>query len=312
MICTVLGAGVAGLCAATVLAERGAEVRVIDPGLAQPASMLAGGMIAPFCEGESAPDLVVQVGQTAADWWQDRIGPITRRGTLVIAPSRDQVELDRFARATSGHVWSTPADLEPALEGRFARGLFFGAEAHMDPRAALRLLRTRAEGLGVTFVTDGDEVGQVIDCRGWAARDHLRDLRAVRGEMLLVDAPDVTLSRTLRLLHPRFPCYIVPRDEGRYMIGATMVESADSGPVTARAVMELLSAAYTVHPAFAEARVIEVSAGLRPAFADNIPVLRQLDGRFYLNGMYRHGFLMAPHLAEQLADTLMGGLQNAG
>jgi glycine oxidase len=129
--------------------------------------------------------------------------------------------------------------------------------------------------------------------------------------MLEVLAPNITLSRPLRLLHPRFPCYIVPRKAGRYMIGATMVESARSGPITARAVMELLSAAYTIHPGFAEAEVIATGVGLRPAFADNTPALRREGGRLHLNGLYRHGFLMAPVLAESLAETLNEELSHA-
>ncbi|MEQ4576737.1 MAG: FAD-dependent oxidoreductase, partial [Gammaproteobacteria bacterium] len=113
-----------------------------------------------------------------------------------------------------------------------------------------------------------------------------------------------SLSRPLRLLHPRFPCYIVPRGDGRYMIGATMLESDDDGPITARAAMELLSAAWTVHPGFAEARIVETGAGLRPAFADNLPGIRRDGARLHVNGMYRHGFLMAPALAGEVVELL--------
>ena len=308
---SVLGAGVAGLCAATALAEAGIAVEVIVPDDApQPASMLAGGMLAPFCEGESAPDIVVARGQGAADWWADRVDGVERRGTLVLAAPRDQGELDRFARATKGHDWAVPADLEPQLQGRFARGLIFSEEAHMDPRAALaQLRRTRVEN-GVRFHA-ASPTGRIVDCRGLSARDRLPDLRAVRGEMIELLAPDVSLTRTVRLLHPRFPCYIVPRGQGRYMIGATMVESARPGGVTARAVMELLSAAYTVHPGFAEAELIATGAGLRPAFADNIPVLRRDGDRIHVNGMYRHGFLMAPALAGDLVELLKGEMSDA-
>jgi glycine oxidase len=152
----------------------------------------------------------------------------------------------------------------------------------------------------------------------------VRDLRAVRGEMMLVESADITLSRPIRLLHPRFPCYIVPRGEGRFMIGATMIESARSGPITARALMELLSAAYALHPAFAEAVLLETGTGLRPAFADNLPALRFEGpdaeatqtgtdmGRIHLNGLYRHGFLMAPILAERLASQLAAGVLSYG
>lgn len=306
---SVLGAGVTGLCVATTLAERGLPVELVtDDDI--PASHWAGGMLAPGCEGETAPGAVVVAGKGAVDWWSARV-PVTHRGTLVVAPARDMAELDRFAARTSGHAPVDPGMLEPELAGRFARGLFFAAEAHLDPRAAMVALRDGLARRGVA-IRKGDPRGQVIDCRGLAARDHLPDLRAVRGEMLLVQAPDVTLSRVLRLLHPRFPCYVVPRGAGIYMIGATQIESDDPGPITARALLELLSAAYALHPGFAEARLIETGSGLRPAFPDNIPTIRETSGRIHVNGMYRHGFLMAPSLAEALANRLMQKVRHAG
>jgi glycine oxidase len=307
---SVLGAGVAGLCAATALRARGLAVEVIAPEGVPAASLLAGGMLAPFCEGDGAPAAVVAQGQAALAWWQARARSFCGRGTLVIAPARDHAEMARFARATSGHIRVDPADYEPDLAGRFASGLFFAGEAHLDPVAALADLRAGLVAAGVRL-HEGAPSGRIVDCRGFAARDRLPDLRAVRGEMLEVLAPNITLSRPLRLLHPRFPCYIVPRKAGRYMIGATMVESARSGPITARAVMELLSAAYTIHPGFAEAEVIATGVGLRPAFADNTPALRREGGRLHLNGLYRHGFLMAPVLAESLAETLNEELSHA-
>lgn len=300
---SVLGAGVAGLCVATALAERGLPVELLSDN-ATPASHWAGGMLAPGCEGESAPPEVVTAGAKAIEWWQARVPGVIRRGTLVVAPPRDGAELDRFARMTTGHAPADPAKLEPDLAGRFARGLFFDEEAHLDPRKATAALQNRLTGMGI-FIRQGQPRGKIIDCRGLAARDMLSDLRGVRGEMLYLHAPDVTLTRTVRLLHPRFPCYVVPRGNGRCMIGATMIETDDPGTVTARAVMELLSAAYTLHPGFAEARLIETGAGLRPAFPDNIPRLREAGGRIHVNGMYRHGFLMAPALAEKLADHLI-------
>jgi glycine oxidase len=122
--------------------------------------------------------------------------------------------------------------------------------------------------------------------------------------MLHVHAPGLSLGRPLRLLHPRFPCYIVPRGDGRYMLGATMLESDDDGPITARAAMELLSAAWTVHPGFADARIVEAGVGLRPAFVDNLPGIRRDGERLHVNGMYRHGFLMAPALADEVVGIL--------
>ncbi len=305
---SVLGQGVAGLCAATALSERGLAVEVIvPPDATDPASHLAGGMLAPFCEGEVAPPAVVARGQAAVDWWAAHVPGVVRLGTLVLAAPRDQTELDRFARATQGHVWCDPGALEPDLRGRFVRGLHYATEAHLNPVAALAHLRAGLLARGVIF-RSGPPLGRIVDCRGIAATDRLPDLRAVRGEMVTVLARDVVLARPIRLLHPRMACYIVPRGDQRYMIGATMVESGNSGGITARAMMELLSAAYTVHPGFAEAEVLATGAGLRPAFPDNLPALRDDCGHIHLNGLYRHGFLMAPALAEDLADNLADDL----
>ncbi len=150
-----------------------------------------------------------------------------------------------------------------------------------------------------------------IDCRGIAARDTLLGLRAVRGEMLLLHCPSVTLTRPIRLLHPRFPVYVVPREGGQFMVGATMLESDATGPVTLRSASELMSAAFALHPGFAEAAIVEMGSGLRPAFADNVPRLTQAGGRWHLNGLYRHGFLTAPALAKQLADEIALAPQEA-
>lgn len=305
---SVLGAGVAGLCVATTLIERGARVEVIDPD-PEPkgASWFAGGMLAPFCEGEAAPDSVVVAGQEAADWWGARVPGVVRNGTLVVAPARDRAELDRFGRMTRGHERVDPGMLEPDLAGRFATGLHFAEEAHLDPRAACAALRDRLSkaGADLRFGPGADPRGRIVDCRGLAARETLPGLRAVRGEMLIVETDEIALSRPVRLLHPRFPCYIVPRGPGRFMIGATMIESESDRPVTGRALMELLSAAYTLHPAFAESHIVEIGAGLRPAFPDNVPAVVTRGGRLFVNGLYRHGFLMAPHLARAAADTLV-------
>ena len=143
----------------------------------------------------------------------------------------------------------------------------------------------------------------VVDCRGLAARDVLPDLRGVRGEMVVVRCRDVALARPVRMLHPRIPLYIVPRGDGRFMIGATMIESEQRGPVSVRSAVELLNAAYALHPAFGEAEIVELGSDLRPAFADNLPQIWR-DGRVLrANGLFRHGFLLAPALALQVADA---------
>ena len=141
----------------------------------------------------------------------------------------------------------------------------------------------------------------MLDCRGFAARPELPELRGVRGEMIRVRTAEVQLKRTVRLLHPRIPLYVVPRADGEFMIGATMIESADKGPVTVRSAIEMLSAAYALHPAFGEAEILEMSADIRPAYPDNEPRIEEREGRIFVNGFYRHGFLLAPTFADKAA-----------
>lgn len=309
----VRGAGVAGLTVAFELATRGVTVTVTETrqALGGNASWFAGGMLAPWCERESAEQPVLDLGRDAADWWDAVLpGQVTRAGTLVVAAPRDAGELDRFASRTSGHRRideSELALLEPDLAGRFRRGLFFSDEAHLDPRQAMRALHDKLADMGVEFHF-GADVGQVsnfdrqIDCTGMAAVDDR--LRGVRGEMLILRTPDIRLSRPVRLLHPRFPLYLVPRTDHRFMAGSTMIESQSAEPVTVRSIMELLGAACGLHPAFGEAGIVETGVGVRPAFPDNLPRVETSGDTVAINGLYRHGFLLAPAMARQAADLV--------
>ena len=205
-------------------------------------------------------------------------------------------------------VWTkaTSPNSSRILPRRFRKGLFFVDEGHLDPRVALSALtgRLRAAGGDIRFGVDGEALsgGEVfIDCRGWAARKALPELRGVRGEMMRIRSREVTLTRAVRFLHPRIPLYIVPRANNEFMIGATMIESAERGAVSVRSAIELLSAAYALHPAFGEAEILEMSADVRPAYPDNEPRVDERGGRIFVNGFYRHGFLLAPAFAERAA-----------
>ena len=316
---TVLGAGVLGLAVATELADRGHLVTLADPALGpgrQGCSWWAGGMLAPWCEFENAEEPVLRHGRTAIDWWDRRTGGVARKGTLVVTLGRDRRELDRFGRRTRGFEEIGPdrlSELEPDLAGRFDRGLFFAEEAHLDPRSALAAMVAGLDRRGVTVAAEPpSDPGRIVDCRGLAARDFLPDLRGVRGEMLVLRCPEVRLHRPVRLLHPRVPIYLVPRGDGIFMLGATMIESDRRGVVTVRSVLELLSAAYALHPGFGEAEILETGADARPAFPDNLPRIGRAvhsDGtdRLYANGLYRHGYLLAPSVAVQLSDYISTG-----
>ncbi|MCR6502202.1 glycine oxidase ThiO [Shinella sp. CPCC 101442] len=313
----VKGAGVAGLTVAWQLYRHGFDVTIHERAekIGRGASGFAGGMLAPWCERESAEEPVLALGRMAADWWEAALpGHVQRRGTLVVAGGRDAGELDRFAGRTSGWEWLDEAGiaaLEPHLAGRFRKALFFRQEAHLDPRKALSALTAGLEEARMRFLFGMSAEGKathydrVINCTGAERIGRLADLRGVRGEMLGLETGDITLSRPVRLLHPRHPIYIVPRERNHFMVGATMIESNDASPITARSLMELLNAAYALHPAFGEARLTETGAGIRPAYPDNFPRVTEEGHILHVNGLYRHGFLLAPAMAGEVARRLL-------
>jgi glycine oxidase len=145
-----------------------------------------------------------------------------------------------------------------------------------------------------------------VDCRGVGAKHDWRNLRGVRGEIVRLHAPDIELRHMVRLLHPRYPVYIVPRAEGRLVVGATSIESDDRSPVSVRGALELLTSAHSVLPALAEARILEFNTQVRPALPDNLPAIRFDRERRILriNGLYRHGFLLTPAVVEDVLVQL--------
>ena len=315
----IVGAGISGLWQAITLARRGHAVRLIDKAadpFANSASGIAGAMIAPYCESEGADPIVAELGAESLDLWRAAYPDLEANGSLVVAAPRDQAELERFARMTS-HFERVDARrisaLEPAFAGRYGKGLFYAAEAHVEPARAMPALMKHAEDLGVAVELGVNwdrslppDYGHVIDCRGMSAGGDLPGLRGVRGEMLVIETDEISLSRPVRLLHPRFPLYVVPWSQNRFMIGATVIESEDRGPATVRSALDLLGLAYTLHPAFGEARIVGFKAGLRPAFPDNVPKIVTRGRYLLVNGFYRHGYLLAPVLAGLVGDYIEG------
>ncbi|MGI9479723.1 MAG: FAD-dependent oxidoreductase [Hyphomicrobiaceae bacterium] len=318
---TIAGAGIFGVWQAITLARAGHDVRVLERcsvPFEEAASRYAGAMIAPYCEAESAEPIVRDLGLEAARQWKEIYPGLVHNGTLVVAGPRDQGELRRYSRLTVGHDRigaDRIGDLEPDLAGRFASGLFFADEAHMATPAALHDLLNLARSAGAQFDFgsawhgSADETADCfIDCRGIAARDDLTALRGVRGERLLVETREISFSRPIRLLHPRHASYIVPWGDGRFLVGATVIESDDDRAITVRSALELLGLAYALHPAFGEAQIIEMTAGVRPSFADNVPRVMAGQGPdakiIRVNGAFRHGFLLAPVMADIVAKHL--------
>ena len=318
----IIGAGIAGTWQALLFARAGYDVTLHERGdaaMTQATSHFAGGMLAPWCEREASEPVITRLGIRSLDLWREQLPETPFNGSLVVAHPRDRTDFERFAKLTTDHDRldaSGVSALEPSLDGRFREALFFAGEGHVEPRTVLPKLHAKlAEaGAAIKFGSDCEpdrlDSGIVIDCRGLAAREKFPDLRGVKGEMVIVETSEVQLLRPVRLIHPRWPLYIIPRDGNRFMIGATTIEAEDTG-VSVRSALELLTAAYAVHPAFAEARIVEIGAGLRPAFPDNLPHIAIDATRISVNGLYRHGFLLAPALAElTLAYVERGAIDN--
>jgi glycine oxidase len=318
---SIIGAGIAGAWQALLFAQAGHAVTLYersDAEMTLSTSHWAGGMLAPWCEAETSEPVIARLGLRSLDLWREHFPQATFNGSLVVAHARDRVDFERFAKLTTGHVRLDAQglrELEPSLEGRFRDGLFYADEGHVEPRRVLPELHARITAAGGTVKFDSDANadeldGIVIDCRGLSARDEQKELRGVKGEMIIVETSEVELSRPVRLIHPRWPLYVIPRGDGKFMLGATSIEAEDTG-VSVRSALELLGAAYAVHPAFAEARILEFGSGLRPAFPDNLPRITIGQNKIAVNGLYRHGFLLAPALAElTLAHVERGAIDN--
>ena len=212
------------------------------------------------------------------------------------------------------------AELEPGIGPNFQQGLFLKDEAHIDHHPVLAQLVEQAQALGVQFhqnhavnINDSalsdsslSDFDIIFDCRGMGSKADLRanSLRGVRGEVIWLECKEITLSRPIRLMHPRYKLYVVPKPNHQFIIGATEIESEDSSPISLRSSMELLSALYAINPAFAEARILAQDSNLRPAYIDNLPKIEQRlsdSGQpiICINGLYRHGYLIGPAIIEQ-------------
>lgn len=297
------GAGVAGLIAATLLARRGRAVELY--GTSSGCSPHGGGMLAPWSELDTAEAPILAAGKHSVGDWVDLVGAehVLQRGTLHVAhrpewPLLDQLaaRIERTGRDVERLDSADIAALEPLLEGRFHRGLFLPDEGAVDPEVVLPLLALPLTRRPPIPVSEG------LDARGLAA--DLPDLRGVRGEYVVVES-DAPLTRPIRLAHPRYPLYVVPRRDGRFYIGATQLERSDTAPPEVRSLLELLSALYSLHPDLGDARLVRHGVGLRPAFADNAPRVWRQGPVVHLNGLFRHGYLLGPSTAARAVDLLL-------
>ena len=336
----ILGGGLSGRLVAWQLAGAGRRVALYERGGAdgaESAAWVAAAMLAPLAEAAVAEPLITELGVASLDLWPRILAQLPepvffqRNGTLVVWHHADRTEAPLFERhvranaphwlADEGFVALAGAQLEaaePALAGRFARGWLLSGDGQLDNRQALRALAAGLAQRGVqthwhTALDDAvlPAARVTIDCRGLGAKPALPTLRGIRGEVARVHAPGIGLTRPVRLLHPRYPIYLAPKQDDVYVIGATEIEGEDRSPVSVRSALELLSAAFAVHPAFGEARILELASQCRPTLPDHRPAVVWDGARtLRLNGLYRHGFMIAPAVAEEAvrcAEALLDG-----
>ena len=265
-----------------------------------------------------------------------------RRGSIVVAHKADRSNLDHFQQLLRHYIPqqleqvhalnnAQLAELEPELANQFEGGVFLEDEGTLDNRELLKALARAIRKLGgplkcewrenVTVdqvsagrINCGGEVFEfdiAIDARGFGAKAQLHDLRGVRGEVLWVHAPEVNLTRPVRLMHPRYQLYIAPKRDHVYVIGATQIESESLAPITVRSSLELQSALYSVHTGFAEAAVLDAFANCRPAFIDNLPRIDKRPGYLSVNGLYRHGYLLSPVVLDLALQCVEGDVNHA-
>ena len=334
----IVGAGVAGRLLAWQLAKHNFEIHLFEKqkkGETSACSFAAAGILSPLAELEMAERDIYELGCRSMalykQWLPNFSLPVFFRqiGSLVTAHGGDKVELDHFYRMIHRKLGEGQSDapvnriqiatLESDLE-HLGEGLYLPTEGQIDPIGLMNALEFELEQASnvefhydyvINRVSDGridfaqceakfkgDEFDWIFDSRGLGAKEQL-PLRGVRGELLWLQAPDVDIQHLTRLMHPRYRLYVVPRPDDVYLIGATEIESEDYSPVSVRSSLELLSAAYSIHRGFGEARIIKSVVNCRPGLPDNLPLVRTNNRVTQVNGLYRHGILLAPAVTEK-------------
>ncbi len=308
--------------ALTLLRQHGITMTLYDDGKPSVA-LSAAGMIAPLTELDRAHWLIAELGIRSLKLWPALLELLhetvyfQQRGALVCAHPQDRAEWQHYRRRIEQQPQNVEfqelktaaiRQLEPELQG-MNEAYYFPQEGQLDCQQLLTVMRHFLTQQ-ITIAPASDltaDYDYIIDCRGLGAKTTFSDLYAVRGEVVWLQADAVRLTRPIRLLHPRYSIYIVPRPQHIYLVGASEIESEDTSQISLRSMMELLSAAYSVHKGFMEARIIHTTAACRPTLSHHLPKIKYQGDKIAINGLYRHGFSLAPVLADEVASYLMQG-----
>ena len=330
----VVGGGIIGLTLAIALRKVGAAVLIVERGEpGREASHAAAGMLVDSTL--EAPPALQPLAVASARMYpefahelQDESGvdvDLRDQGTLVFPPPEHVHERSGF---TTAGLLPEPLDrLAPDLADP-RRPAFFLNERSVDPRAlssaALKAAKHRevdiASGTAVTSVlVEGGRVSgavtekttyhapAVVNCAGaWARQIPPADFptRPVKGQMLSVVGAPVQLRHVIR--SPEV--YLVPRSDGRILVGATVEEAGYDKRTVSTTIQRMHRAAIEMIPGLAKGRVLEAWAGLRPGTPDDLPILGAtgIPGYFVATGHFRDGILLAPVTARLMAQVITG------
>ena len=333
----IIGGGIVGLAIAVELSRRGAKVTVVSKDSTQAASHAAAGMLAPLAEKLTSPpmlDLCLRSRWLYPEWTA-KLEELTgiETGYLpcgILAPTYNKPQ--SIAEDNNRAVWLDERAIkmyQPGLSDRVVGGWWYPEDGQVDSRCLMRSLVQAARTLGVEIKegvsvkaiqqrqgkVDGvlTDLGQlsaeqyVLAAGSWSNQLTPLPVRPVKGQMLSLRMP--------QKLHQPFPLqrvlygddiYLVPRQDGRLIVGAT-VEEAEWNPFnTPKGIQSLLNKATELYPAAADWQIEELWWGFRPGTPDELPILGRsaCDNLFLATGHYRNGILLAPITASLVADLL--------
>ena len=325
----VIGGGVIGLSVAWRARARGLNVVVLDRGeLGGGTTRVAAGMLAPASEADAQERSLLALGLESARMWGAFAGELRdvtgldvglrTQGTMAVARDGDEKaalerELDlrdRLGLRAQRLLPSAARALEPALAPSIRLAVDFPDDHSADPRALAAALVAACERVGVTLrpgtevrsLADVDAEQVVVAAGPWSAGLAPLPVRPVKGQTIRLRGAEL-LQRTVRFDGG----YLVPRADGRIVLGATEEERGFDTAMTALAVHDLLRDAAELVPGILELEIEELVAGLRPGTPDNAPLIGRLDDRVVVaTGHHRNGILLAPVTARLVAAELAG------
>jgi len=337
----VVGGGIIGAAIAWRLKAHGVTVTVFDPEPGSGATHAAAGMLAPVTELHYGEERLLRLNLASASRYPEFVAELEaatgadvgyrRTGTVVaawdgadLAALRDLAQLHSSLGLSSELLTARELrSLEPSVAAGLPGGLYAGDDHAVDPRrlheallagATVERQAVVAVGAGSVTLAGGDVVSAatvVVAAGAHSARIAgvpAMELRPVKGQTLRLRSSWPVVDHVLRGSVRGVPVYLVPRDGGELVVGATSEEAGYDDRPRAGAVYDLMRDAQQLLPAVVEMELLEVSTGLRPATPDNVPIIGAVaPGMVVATGHYRNGVLLAPVTADAVTELVLHG-----